>query len=152
MACLHPLVDGNPTEPVCRCRGNSLVTLRSQPLPRYLPEMAQMFAGTDRKQLLAWRFNPQAAIATLAVDRPAECLCYTRQEPLLYFSGCNDGSFLKWERTQLNPFMCVPPADHPDHASRPMPALHSFSPAPPTQVHAGAPGLRPQQQGVCGRL
>jgi WD40 repeat protein len=61
---------------------------------------------STRRSLYFWKYNQAAPLTVLPGHADiAECLTFTAKEPLLIFSGGDDGIIRKWERLQLNTFM-----------------------------------------------
>ncbi|TPX59029.1 hypothetical protein SpCBS45565_g07846 [Spizellomyces sp. 'palustris'] len=96
----------------------------------FVPEVNEVFAATNRKSIVVWKFNPFAALTVLPGHTDVvECLTFTSKEPLLIFSGGDDGVIRKWERLQLNTFMyskevlTLPKEEKQEEA----PVLYTFS-------------------------
>jgi WD40 repeat protein len=72
----------------------------------FVPEANEIIGTTSRRSLTMWRYNPYAPLTVLPGHADiVECLCFTQKEPILLFSGGDDGLIRKWERMQLNTFM-----------------------------------------------
>ncbi|KAJ3015428.1 hypothetical protein HKX48_004593 [Thoreauomyces humboldtii] len=72
----------------------------------YAEEVKQVWGATNRKGIVVWKHNPTSALNILPGHTDVvECLTFTSKEPLLIFSGGDDGIIRKWERLQLNAFM-----------------------------------------------
>nr|KAJ3422640.1 hypothetical protein HK105_007194 [Polyrhizophydium stewartii] len=72
----------------------------------YIPENNEVIGISTRRSLVIWRYNSVAPLTVLPGHADiAECLTFTSKEPLLIFSGGDDGIIRKWERLQLNTFM-----------------------------------------------
>ncbi|KAI8996698.1 quinon protein alcohol dehydrogenase-like superfamily [Gaertneriomyces semiglobifer] len=72
----------------------------------FVPEVNQVLASTNRRCIVVWKHSPLGAVTLLPGHQDVvECLAYTTKEPLLFFSGGDDGVIRKWERLQLNTFM-----------------------------------------------
>ncbi|KAI8592288.1 quinon protein alcohol dehydrogenase-like superfamily [Geranomyces variabilis] len=78
----------------------------------YVPDVnetlggAKVLGATNRKGIVVWKYNPTSALTILPGHTDVvECLTFTSKEPLLIFSGGDDGVIRKWERLQLNAFM-----------------------------------------------
>lgn len=72
----------------------------------YIPENNEVIGISTRRSLIFWKYNSTASLTVLPGHTDiAECLTYTSREPLLVFSGGDDGTIVKWERLQLNTFM-----------------------------------------------
>ncbi|KAJ3051739.1 hypothetical protein HK097_007248 [Rhizophlyctis rosea] len=66
--------------------------------------LLQRFDGF--RSMVIWRYNQMASVTVLPGHADVvECLTFTSKEPLLIFSGGDDGIIKKWERLQLNTFM-----------------------------------------------
>ncbi|GAB1605215.1 uncharacterized protein LOC115220472, partial [Argonauta hians] len=74
-------------------------------LLKFLPELNQVVGSTSRKHLIVWKYNSSGCLTALKARNCLESLCYTSQEPVLYFSADSKGIFTRWERTQSNFFM-----------------------------------------------
>ncbi|KAI8901202.1 quinon protein alcohol dehydrogenase-like superfamily [Globomyces pollinis-pini] len=72
----------------------------------YIPETMEVVAISTRRSLVVWKYNSVAPLTVLPghIDI-AECLAFNSKEPILIFSGGDDGIIHKWERLQLNTFM-----------------------------------------------
>ncbi|KAJ3224690.1 hypothetical protein HK099_008075 [Clydaea vesicula] len=72
----------------------------------YVAETSQVMGLTNKRSLVIWKYNPNAAVTILSGHTDSvECLTFTSKEPVLIFSGADDGVIRKWERLQLNTFM-----------------------------------------------
>ncbi|KAI8908490.1 WD40-repeat-containing domain protein [Gorgonomyces haynaldii] len=72
----------------------------------FIPENNEVIAITTRRSILVWKYNAGASLTVLPGHMDiVECLTFTSKEPLLIFSGGDDGIIRKWERLQLNTFM-----------------------------------------------
>ncbi|XP_014787271.1 uncharacterized WD repeat-containing protein all2124 [Octopus bimaculoides] len=74
-------------------------------LLKFLPELNQVVGSTSRKHLIVWKYNSSGCLTALKARNSLESLCYTSQEPVLYFSADSKGIFTRWERTQSNFFV-----------------------------------------------
>jgi WD40 repeat protein len=71
-----------------------------------VPDNNEIIAVSSRRTLISWRFNQFASAIILPGHSDiVECLCFTSKEPILFFSGGDDGIIRKSERLQLNAFM-----------------------------------------------
>ncbi|KAJ3043664.1 hypothetical protein HDV00_004437 [Rhizophlyctis rosea] len=72
----------------------------------FVPETYEVVGITNRRSIIMWRYNQMASVTVLPGHADVvECLTFTSKEPLLIFSGGDDGLIRKWERLQLNTFM-----------------------------------------------
>ncbi|KAI8927284.1 quinon protein alcohol dehydrogenase-like superfamily [Entophlyctis helioformis] len=72
----------------------------------FIPETNEVVAVSTRRSVVIWRYNSVAPLTVLPGHADiVECLTFTSKEPLLIFSGGDDGIIRKWERLQLNTFM-----------------------------------------------
>jgi WD40 repeat protein len=72
----------------------------------YIPDSNEVIATSTRRNIAFWRFNSVAPCTVLSGNSDIiDCLCYTSHEPVLIFSGGDEGVIKKWERMQLNTFM-----------------------------------------------
>ncbi len=72
----------------------------------FVPDNNEIIAVTSRRALISWRFNPTSSCIVLPGHTDiVECLCFTAKEPILFFSGGDDGIIRKSERLQLNAFV-----------------------------------------------
>jgi WD40 repeat protein len=75
-------------------------------LMNYIPETSEVIAVTTRRSLVFWKYNSMAPLTVLPGHTDiVECLTFNPKEPILIFSGGDDGIIRKWERLQLNTFM-----------------------------------------------
>jgi WD40 repeat protein len=73
---------------------------------QYITETSEVIGISSRKSLVVWRYNSAAPITVLPGHGDiVECLSFNPKEPILIFSGGDDGIIRKWERLQLNMFM-----------------------------------------------
>ncbi|KAJ1338995.1 hypothetical protein BSLG_006134 [Batrachochytrium salamandrivorans] len=72
----------------------------------FIPESNETIGVSTRRSLVIWRYNSVAPVTVLPGHADiVECLTFTSKEPILVFSGGDDGVIRKWERLQLNTFM-----------------------------------------------
>lgn len=72
----------------------------------FIPENNEVIGISTRRSLYFWKYNQAAPLTVLPGHADiAECLTFNSKEPLLIFSGGDDGNIRKWERLQLNTFM-----------------------------------------------
>ncbi|OAJ36383.1 hypothetical protein BDEG_20563 [Batrachochytrium dendrobatidis JEL423] len=72
----------------------------------FIPETNEAIGISTRRSLVIWKYNSVAPLTVLPGHADiVECLTFTSKEPLLIFSGGDDGVIRKWERLQLNTFM-----------------------------------------------
>ncbi|XP_063680479.1 uncharacterized WD repeat-containing protein alr3466-like isoform X1 [Bolinopsis microptera] len=74
-------------------------------LLQYVPELQEVFCTTNRRTVMAWRYNSCAPVSTLQCKHIPEGLAYTGKSPILIFTGDCEGRITKWEQLQLNNFM-----------------------------------------------
>ncbi|KAL5499905.1 hypothetical protein EMCRGX_G011374 [Ephydatia muelleri] len=86
---------------------NSLTSFKEHTfqLLKYVPDTHEVLGSTSRKDLVTWRSSMGAASCVRRMlGSHIETISYTCKSPLLLFTGSFDGSMLKWERLQMNPF------------------------------------------------
>ncbi|KAJ3326052.1 hypothetical protein HDV06_002437 [Boothiomyces sp. JEL0866] len=72
----------------------------------FVPETNEVIAITNRRSVVVWRYNAVAPLTVLPGHSDiVECLAFNSKEPILIFSGGDDGIIRKWERLQLITFM-----------------------------------------------
>ncbi|KAJ3305098.1 hypothetical protein HDV03_002025 [Kappamyces sp. JEL0829] len=72
----------------------------------YIPETNEVVGISTRRALVFWKYNAVAPLTVLPGHADiVECLTFNAKEPILIFSGGDDGIIKKWERLQLNTFM-----------------------------------------------
>ncbi|KAJ3277023.1 hypothetical protein HDV01_000075 [Terramyces sp. JEL0728] len=72
----------------------------------FVPETNEVIAISNRRSIVVWRYNSVAPLTVLPGHSDiVECLTYNPKEPILIFSGGDDGIIRKWERLQLITFM-----------------------------------------------
>ncbi|TPX61874.1 hypothetical protein PhCBS80983_g00825 [Powellomyces hirtus] len=99
----------------------------------FVPEVNEVVGATNRKGIVVWKFNATSALTILPGHTDVvECLTFTSKEPLLIFSGGDDGVIRKWERLQLNAFMYSKEALHVPREEKPEeePLLYTFTKNP----------------------
>ncbi|KAJ3314131.1 hypothetical protein HDV04_000854 [Boothiomyces sp. JEL0838] len=72
----------------------------------FVPETNEVIAVSNRRSVVVWRYNSVAPLTVLPGHSDiVECLAFNSKEPILIFSGGDDGIIRKWERLQLITFM-----------------------------------------------
>lgn len=72
----------------------------------FIPETNELVGITTRRSIVFWKYNSVASLTVLPGHADiVECLAFNSKEPVLIFSGGDDGVIKKWERLQLNTFM-----------------------------------------------
>jgi len=84
----------------------------------YVPDTKEMYATTNRRTVMVWRYNACAPVSTLQCKMNPEGLAYTGKSPILIFTGDSEGKITKWEQLQLNTFMYSSDTFHLQDATR----------------------------------
>lgn len=79
----------------------------------FIPETNEVIGISSRRSLVIWKYNSSAPLTVLPGHSDiVECLTFSitcfnidSKDPILIFSGGDDGVIRKWERLQLNTFM-----------------------------------------------